>query len=1214
MSINKFYDLYKNELILPDKYKNLSINEKCEYIQCHIPMVQGKKYFKISQFNQFLREIINEHLAEKNMKTDPLPFSISNVNNYFYFDIDYETINMEESEIEDFNNIVLTNLTQIITTTISDAEINLLLGFVPVEFNGKGGIHIFVFTKKHYSISEREIIYLKVQQQFKTNKDILNKYEEFKNHFVHGDSALELVNMLDEQPYNTKHAQLIPFAKKSKDSRDYKLKKAIKVKKINDVVLVPTIPIDLIEDDTVHYETSNVNDINNSGEWITKGVPFNKINKKVSQLIREKLTFHGIHNGDILDLTMFFFNFFNGCSTLCDSHPIVKMFKKGTMLWDSVKLSTIKSNSANEFLKCFIKVYTSLMFIILGNLPKNINEFLLDITMILLDPLYVRGGKTHREDVELQIKNCINFMLEKSAISSKFSEENEDCYKEFMEIKLRKGGEAAWIKNRIDMKKETDDSFLKDGDIRKIAKKRVAENDEFKDYNKTSDTYKNAIEEEFERLKEENDKKQHQLTRDYDEEARAELDEIKKKHKEIDVYVSRSLAEWADYIKGIMRNITYEIEPFKENEFSRDSTKFNFIDLKKSRHYYDEQLINLNQMFLLAYVIDIGFKSISRIYESIIEAYTKMYVYKSNLENIVMYIYNVRQTPELERYPYNQWIEDKNNLEKWIGVIFEKTLMPLHSNIVYNKQGGINFMLRLLVDEHGYIAKKTRDKKAIDNLDIPNNITAFTKQVAKNTVEYYKSNSFDNDFEQPPQIYESNNSNYFAMRDGVIEYVELNGNYTVRFHTNNRDKIINSHSLIKYNSAVPKDDPRRAELDDVISKIYPIKEEKEYILNMFSSTICPLIFKDQFMFMYGGGADAKSTFNKIMSAMLGDKVCDNYKENGLDIQLINPHGYAGSIESSTLTHSKQRGTPDEAGTINLKDKTFVKAQEPQNATIQTEIIKDWTSGGVSHGRRIHQHDEEFNVNSLIVCETNILPTYDQVDDAVRRRIVIFAHNAKFVMASNRANYKYRQFVNDADPEKIKKICKNVEYWEILFQILLEHAMALLSKGIKQLSNIVKPPRIQNATEKSFGKTSTLASWFDKNVIASAGKCILIKDLITKIKEANRKCDINEKLINARYDKQVRDEIVKNIAAAYESTIFQLKEDYGTVKNDNWRPDMDKIYGLVESINTGKMTIKEFRDKHVEHDGYSVNSINDTRTLDWSDLILIDYELYEEEDI
>ena len=35
-----------------------------------------------------------------------------------------------------------------------------------------------------------------------------------------------------------------------------------------------------------------------------------------------------------------------------------------------------------------------------------------------------------------------------------------------------------------------------------------------------------------------------------------------------------------------------------------------------------------------------------------------------------IYIYNVKQTEDLDKYPYNQWIVDKeNNLMNWIFVI-----------------------------------------------------------------------------------------------------------------------------------------------------------------------------------------------------------------------------------------------------------------------------------------------------------------------------------------------------------------------------------------------------------------------------------------------------------------------------------------------------------------------------------------------------------------
>jgi hypothetical protein len=682
-------------------------------------------------------------------------------------------------------------------------------------------------------------------------------------------------------------------------------------------------------------------------------------------------------------------------------------------------------------------------------------------------------------------------------------------------------------------------------------------------------------------------------------------------------------------IHEIMEPMEKVIEPFSRTSYERNVNKYSYGTLKgnqKDYKYYVQQLQNLNKGFLFANLYQLSMKCYNKIVEDIVNAYTHHYIYcTTNDGKRSNYIYNIQQTLTLETMPYNQWVLDScNALSEWTTQILNSIIEPISKKEIYNGQGGINYMLTLFCDTYEILEKAKRNEKAINALINTSSRQNFKQEVETNLIRHYAEMKNETIMVYPSAY----QAEYFAVRNGILRFYpdEMESCYKIEFLTDNHDKIIPSYSMAKYS---PDYDIRNEYYDEimkVLKDIYPDDEEREFILDFFSSAICPLIQKDNFLFMFGTGSDGKSTINSLLRCILGGQKELTCKENGIQIKLKNPCGYFGSMDSSTMTSRKQRGQADEGGTINLVNKTYCVMMEPADGKIRSETIKAWTGFGPIQARGIFKASQEVIVNCLIVCETNNQPSFDIIDDAMKRRIKVYNHKSKFVSEANKQIYQFSdpRTIHDMNPDLINCIKDNVEYWEAFLQILIKHALKLLSQGKKLLSKIEAPFDIQNFTDASFMKSSSLSGWLETNIVENRQEIkiegqdksklvfwgwISAAELIDKIKRANNNKDCRLLEASTKNAKEITDEIVKTLDARYGGRMFRIRPELikrnENEKIGNTNISSEKVKDIIANmLGTSMGDIREYINEYMVGQ-QAVRSMRESITTDsyWDILIL-----------
>ena len=1170
------YTLNEKEAINDsDLYNYIGISDRYKF---------SEHLMDIDTFNRFLSQLIKTKIENHSLETDNRQLNMMKMYSVLYLDVDYNLRDQDETMAHKINHEIYVHF---ITVLLKNCQTECkILPFEPVvctEEDGecKCGFHIYLCYNKAMTRNERLNKCVLIQNMMSQDVDC-NKWMQKYSTYVYehnGNLITNVAGLIDVPALKREGPMMVPFCKKDKNSRNYKFKPVTKDFNYYSNLIHGLTPEELTEYNILmNY---NHPSMNIDSDWAEqKKIPINERRKQFIESVHELLkTFPECEY--LIDANVFIYDFMDACSYLCEEHPFLKLFAKGIHASTEVELDDLITYTPSKFIKLLIKFYYSLILLMCSVIPEKIDNYITDIITLILDPLYSIGGKTNRDDVKKQIHDVFTYLSPRDELLKLMTDEGHEKIVNFKYIS-------------------------------KLDKKRL-----------------------------------NQLRTSDDDSKRIEFENRYRDSVKVTSLIRSSVTDFANFVdKHILDKLTCEIEPFDNNHRKRDIDSLSYEQLRDFDHRYSLRdyntiLINLNKMFILSSVILYQMDSIQVIIEKIIKCYIRNYIYVSLDTTSIkqkdkIYIYNIKQTAELECLPYNQWIEDQSEqLKNWLSILYNKIFEPLYSAAEYDARGGINRLLHPLADIYHIIDKPTQNRDAIRSLHLPDNPAKYLDTSLKNVIGYYKSNK-----DLKPVVYLPNNKDtkYFGVRNGIIEYYQdpETGIWSVKLHKNNRDKILNAYTLAKFDPNYDFENSKYyAELNKIFSDIYPRKDEKDYILRILATTVCPYITKDQILFVYGTGADGKSTANRIIGAMLGNNGTGkrSYWENGERVELQNPSGYASTIKSNALTgYQRNSSNHDEGGCIKLENKTFCVAQEPPNDKLNSEVIKDWTSNGITNGRGLQQRSREFIVNTLICVETNLLPRYDIIDDAMHRRVIVFPHRAKFLTSGNEKRYKHHEFTTMADPSTINRLTTTVEYWQALLQMFVKLNISTLNGEAVDperkkkhevvatdiLSNINSTQSIRDFTNTTFGKSSGLSSWLIQNIVEDIYKienhesrrgCLNVRILADHIKRVNSK-NIGEQLLEFTRGRESDDEITKTIQDTYGGELFIIKPELIFDNLELTRPTINqvKVSELINKLAT--VDVEQIVTEYTT--GHSISALTESNDNKYRDVIILGYKLVTDE--
>lgn len=694
------------------------------------------------------------------------------------------------------------------------------------------------------------------------------------------------------------------------------------------------------------------------------------------------------------------------------------------------------------------------------------------------------------------------------------------------------------------------------------------------------------------------------------------IEEIKDYKDKFSKMMNIILVEFADIIETqVINHLTNELMPFRKDNITRDIFEFSFQDLNKNEKdkvFYDNIIKDMFELFLFCKVIHYqGAKIIQESY-TLIKTFMQYFVAFIDENDKYGYIYNVKQNNDICNQPYNQWIlfSDSSNssVKIWIKHLYENTYMKIFKNTITKDRSFLEIINN--VSEYDRKIEKINTIRLLSNDD---------KSISTIVGEIYKQNLFNTEH----KLYKilPHGSEYFAVFNGIIEYKQINGKYVANFLKVNENRISESCTYACYDPDYNIDNEYYKEIMEIFKEIYPDPEDREYMMKLFSSTVCPLIDKDVCVFAYGGGADGKTTIDKILLCALGTTGNSNgVKRDGEMVKVTKGHGT--TIDTTVFTSPKSRGSADEGGLASLKGRSFAVMQEPiHNTPVISSNIKEITGIGGIRAREIYKNSDEFINNALIICETNQLPTFDVIDEAIQRRVVVYQHEVKFVTDKNRDNYikvssKYRK---NADQNKIKRIESEPKYWDALIYILVQKALELLNQNILSLENIKIPKKIEHTTELTFTKGSKLIKWIDDNIsqVASELCCRMpFTEFFKMVKNEDEKNNIstnkkvnNQSIFNTDNDRGKAESLINGIINRFGTHFYRIKEEF--MKKPNSKKEYKNLDHIMDKEETKNMTNEEFIEKYT--DGSALINIEMSRSSNYYDIVVMDLDFSHELD-
>jgi hypothetical protein len=565
------------------------------------------------------------------------------------------------------------------------------------------------------------------------------------------------------------------------------------------------------------------------------------------------------------------------------------------------------------------------------------------------------------------------------------------------------------------------------------------------------------------------------------------------------------------------------------------------------------------------------------------------------------YLYNILQAKFLYIYPYNQWIIDNHKankeshgiIDKWLRYLYEQLIKP--NLLLWSLETRIYPFFELLASIKVNVGSYMKEIKALQNAAQDGDRMFFNMFSVIATEK-----------ENPPQNLDAANCKYLPVRNGIIEFLE--NDYI--FHEDNYRILINGFTNIIYDKDYQEKLKTEATLQyyyqkakDIIHSIYPIEEERNYMLSLFSSVLVGDVQKDMFIELFGLGGDGKTTICNLIMSMLGSS------DFGSEIQLnkdgktetfINPAGLACTMQTFNIL-AQSRDGHNEGGTVNLPGKRFCSMQEPEtrNTKLNCSMIKELTGGTTMIARGIYKSAFAFKPNALIILQTNKIFEYSEDDtDAIRRRISVVYHHAKFYTEKTKERLEKLEYSRVADSSVSEMIRSDPLLWQATFYILLPYALKLKKKPI---SDISIPASIRETTEESFNDASSINGFFNSNIKKSPNKVIsflILRDMI--IEENDREKSIGGTLLQGTQRGRKQKEAAAKIFNKYTGYIHKLKRSY--LKNEFNEASGPLEYLTVEYFNSQEEDIRK----------YFGTALNNDTQINPKIMFILDHELKKED--
>jgi P4 family phage/plasmid primase-like protien len=470
--------------------------------------------------------------------------------------------------------------------------------------------------------------------------------------------------------------------------------------------------------------------------------------------------------------------------------------------------------------------------------------------------------------------------------------------------------------------------------------------------------------------------------------------------------------------------------------------------------------------------------------------------YLTNHDNILSrYIYRIYgnsficSNPEKkEWYFFNgqKWkMDNKNN--KLRKLIITEVYQKISNYIKYLEENGIE---RSIISKYNSILSKIGSGKELCCLEI----------------EFYNDN-FNQIIDQ--------NKDLIGFENGVFELT------TGEFRKGKPSDYITLSVGYDYNY-VTENDEIYIELIDLINKILPYKNVRDFTLKALSSCLDGYIRDENFYIFsgkYNSGGNGKSTIMDLMLKVLGQ--------------------YAITTPVTLLTTKRESANNANSALASIVNKRLIVMQEPESTdSIQAGTMKALTGGDRISTRDLNTKQIEFIPSGKMFMCCNALPSINGNDGGTIRRLKITEFVSKFVDDPIQSTTDSSIYEFKIDRNLKSKLSKS-KYYIVFMNILIKYYNIYIKEGL------IPPTEVIKATKKYEEENNNIRQF-----------------VIDNITKTSKKDFIDKKDLKELYD---NDSILKNTFKKFNNFISQLQQnlaaDFVIDKT------ISKLYGYkIKSLN------------------------------------------------
>ena len=225
------------------------------------------------------------------------------------------------------------------------------------------------------------------------------------------------------------------------------------------------------------------------------------------------------------------------------------------------------------------------------------------------------------------------------------------------------------------------------------------------------------------------------------------------------------------------------------------------------------------------------------------------------------------------------------------------------------------------------------------------------------------------------------------------------------------------------------------EVVEFMEKLFPIEDEREWILLLLSTILFGEKKEQLLPIMYGKGSNGKSKLFTLIETTLGEyfeTINSNLITRG---GIKNPHG----------------PTSEYAKLVGIRAVTIRELDKDQQINIGT--IKDMSGGETMTACEKYGRPFKFAPQFLWLIGTNDLPSFDDsTDEGLWRRIIIILFRSKFVDDVNMDRKKPFQFPKDP---RVEKQVKSAAWGEAFLSLLVHKYKEVIKMNFAIMAKVPK---------------------------------------------------------------------------------------------------------------------------------------------------------------